>query len=506
MLKKLWAAVATGAVAASLFVGMPPAAKAAVDVYTTPGYHTVNGREWKTVCSQYSTIITRCRADIRSDVTWTFNNLTYTPTTHRAWGTNPLANPGFFTSEGRRWVTSCNDQWTGPNGCRSLIWDAQHEKWVFNNLVKLTSTPFPPSSFNTETGRFATQYATTRLNLWRSDTGENHSGVIERGTAVTPTGTITAGRAKVSVNGATSWVTAKYLDITRPKPEPVPTKPDAGNTGGSSDSGSLGSGFLTTTQYATTTLKIWNAATGTGSNGVIRTGSAVQTTGVVDSGRAEIALNGSKRWLTAEYLTTTRPNNGPGPGPGGIGSGDKSLNRGWSSGLHMVNMNATKVVRHVWAVYPDIKTMYGWARRTTPDHPAGRAVDIMIPRWNTPAGNRTGWEMARFYRAHADHFGISYIIFDQQIWSVRYDSRGWRKMADRGNNTANHKDHLHVNTYDDRRSVSTFSQPGMDDLDDIEVHDYGDIEGHDHGDIDLHDLGDVDMDELGDIDVEENFE
>ncbi len=488
MLKKLWAAVAIGAVAAASFIGTPPDASAAVDVYTTPGYHTVNGREWKTVCEKYSSVITRCRAEIKSSGEWKFNNLTYTPTTHRAWGENPLANPGFFTSEGRKWVTSCNDQWTGRNGCRSLIWDPQYNKWVFNNLVRLNSTPFPPSSFNMDSGKFATQFATTTLNKWRSATSDGYSGVIERGTAVTPTGTISAGRAKVSVNGATTWVTAKYLDITRPKP--APSKPGGSSSGDVSDSGSLGSGFLTTTQYATTALNMWNASTGKSFSRVIRTNTAVQTTGVVKSGRAEIAFNGSKKWMTAQYLTTRRPNTGPGPGPGGIGSGDTSLNRGWSSGLHKLNINATKVARHVWAVYPSIRTMYGWARRTTPDHPAGRAVDIMVPGWKTAAGNRTGWEMSRFYRAHADHFGISYIIFDQHIWSVRYDDKGWRKMGDRGNNTANHKDHLHINTYDDQKNASTLSQTGMDEL----------------GDIDVDDLGDVDMDELGDIDVEENFE
>lgn len=130
-------------------------------------------------------------------------------------------------------------------------------------------------------------------------------------------------------------------------------------------------------------------------------------------------------------------------------SGDRSLNKGYSSGLHMVNSNSHKVVVHTWDNYPTIKTMYGYANKSTngTDHKDGRAIDIMIPRWNTSSGKSFGWNMAYYYRTNAKKFGINYIIFDQKIWSVGRDSEGWRKMSDRGNSTANHKDHLHVNTY-----------------------------------------------------------
>lgn len=126
----------------------------------------------------------------------------------------------------------------------------------------------------------------------------------------------------------------------------------------------------------------------------------------------------------------------------------KSLNRGSSTGLDQTNENTKKVIRHVWANWPQIKTMYGWRKDVTVDHPAGRAVDVMVPDWRTEAGNRLGWEIATYYRERARDFRISYIIFDQQIWSVGRDAEGWRPMADRGGATANHLDHVHINTYD----------------------------------------------------------
>ena len=37
-----------------------------------------------------------------------------------------------------------------------------------------------------------------------------------------------------------------------------------------------------------------------------------------------------------------------------------------------------------------------------------------------------------------------YIIWNQHIWSLYYPELGWRKMANRGSVTANHKNHVHI--------------------------------------------------------------
>ena len=139
--------------------GATPEADADVNVYTTAGLHTVGGRKWRTTCEPYSSTITRCRAEIWAtqivpaatgdqftQVTgWAFNNLTYFGATEAAWSGNPLAADGSWASNGRRWKTSCRDEWTGPTGCRSFIWAdwiAQEgtayvakSGWLFNNVV-----------------------------------------------------------------------------------------------------------------------------------------------------------------------------------------------------------------------------------------------------------------------------------------------------------------------------------------------------------------------------------
>ncbi len=132
------------------------------DLYTTPGYHNVNGRKWFTSCEPYS-VTTRCTTEIWStQVTlkngkfekstgWFFNNLTYRPSKRAVWGNNPLANTGSWTStEGRQWRTECDTAATGGNGCRSYIRSrvvqatkrpggsysyAMVDTWVFNNIV-----------------------------------------------------------------------------------------------------------------------------------------------------------------------------------------------------------------------------------------------------------------------------------------------------------------------------------------------------------------------------------
>ncbi len=135
----------------------------AADVYTTPGYHTVNGRRWFTRCEPYSAT-SRCWTSIwATQVTnrggtfvprtgWFHNNLTYLASKRSMWAGNPLGHTTTWTSaDGREWYTECDTARTGGNGCRSYIRinnlvEASPKpgggysyslvnKWVFNNIV-----------------------------------------------------------------------------------------------------------------------------------------------------------------------------------------------------------------------------------------------------------------------------------------------------------------------------------------------------------------------------------
>lgn len=69
------------------------------------------------------------------------------------------------------------------------------------------------------------------------------------------------------------------------------------------------------------------------------------------------------------------------------------------------------------------------------DHPGGKALDFMT---------RDGNALAAFAEANWKRLNIKYIIWDQHIWSVGRANEGWRLMEDRGGDTANHRDHVHI--------------------------------------------------------------
>lgn len=79
------------------------------------------------------------------------------------------------------------------------------------------------------------------------------------------------------------------------------------------------------------------------------------------------------------------------------------------------------------------------------DHPSGRAVDVMIEAWDTPAGIDHGTRIAAWIRDHARELGVTYIIWRKQIWST--GDTGWRPYtypSRRGGPTLDHLDHVHV--------------------------------------------------------------
>jgi TP901 family phage tail tape measure protein len=78
---------------------------------------------------------------------------------------------------------------------------------------------------------------------------------------------------------------------------------------------------------------------------------------------------------------------------------------------------------------------YRATARDKKGHPAGLALDAMVGK-----DRLKGKEIAEWAIANREQLGVSYVIWDQHINS----GSGWRKMADRGSDTENHKDHPHI--------------------------------------------------------------
>ncbi len=82
----------------------------------------------------------------------------------------------------------------------------------------------------------------------------------------------------------------------------------------------------------------------------------------------------------------------------------------------------------------DEPTLIGVADRSrVSDHPRGLALDLMV------RGER-GDRIAECALANQEELGVSYVIWEQR---VNYGD-GWEGMSDRGGDTENHFDHVHI--------------------------------------------------------------
>lgn len=85
--------------------------------------------------------------------------------------------------------------------------------WVSMAYLSQTPGAGAPSSAPSVIG---TRYASTSLNLWTSSSGSRFSDTVDTGTALQVTGTTSAGRTQVVVDGVTRWVTTRYLTVSAP--------------------------------------------------------------------------------------------------------------------------------------------------------------------------------------------------------------------------------------------------------------------------------------------------
>ncbi|MEY9214965.1 hypothetical protein NI17_017215 [Thermobifida halotolerans] len=121
--------------------------------------------------------------------------------------------------------------------------------------------------------------------------------------------------------------------------------------------------------------------------------------------------------------------------------------------------------RTVLANYPEFDRP-GWRgcyRPGPPDHGTGQACDFMtnVDRSaGTAEQNALGFELSRWLMRNHEQIGVKYLIWHQRIWNPNpgfedplcvdettpesFARSCWRQMENRGSNTENHYDHVHV--------------------------------------------------------------
>lgn len=94
--------------------------------------------------------------------------------------------------------------------------------------------------------------------------------------------------------------------------------------------------------------------------------------------------------------------------------------------------------------FPAVKNIGGYrAQDKYPDHPSGKAIDVMIPpeMVGTPQGRQLGDAINRYALAN----GAAYTMWGRSQW---FPDGGVKNVPDRGNPTENHMDHVHILTRD----------------------------------------------------------
>lgn len=135
----------------------------------------------------------------------------------------------------------------------------------------------------------------------------------------------------------------------------------------------------------------------------------------------------------------------PGPAPAAAAVGDCPATGNPSErGLQPAALRGLRCGAHAW---PELRNFGGkGGRPNKSDHPAGRAVDFMIPSWHTPTGNAYGWDVARWWAEHAAEFHVTYVIWDDKMWRTRKPS--WEPYTHPNGPTLDatlrHLDHVHV--------------------------------------------------------------
>lgn len=76
-----------------------------------------------------------------------------------------------------------------------------------------------------------------------------------------------------------------------------------------------------------------------------------------------------------------------------------------------------------------------------PGHPAGRAIDVMIPNYHSERGIAMGDEIVQWAQDNVGPLNLAYLIWRQRQWTPY---GGWSNQGDRGGDTPNHMDHVHL--------------------------------------------------------------
>ena len=290
-------------------------------------------------------------------------------------------------------------------------------RWLFTRYVggatsnppAAPSTPAPVAPSGPPPDPVAYVVSNTLLALRQAASEASTSlGDLPAGTLVGLTGRHSGSYSEIVVNGTAAWVLTGYLVYS--DQSPTVTLP-------------LSAGLLYINATDVNVRK--EADVESTKLATLARGTIMQATGPTLNGYTQVIFSGGLAWVASQYLSTTAP-------PASLGT----------ASLDKLQANGKAAVLVVRQLFPEIKTIHGWRASSaySADHPNGRAIDIMIPSYKS--NKALGDRIAQYFIDNHQAMKVKYVIWRQRNYTI---TRGkWVHMADRGGDTANHFDHVHV--------------------------------------------------------------
>lgn len=278
-------------------------------------------------------------------------------------------------------------------------------RWMATRLLSTTTNTLP------DTVAGYTAIINLALRSTASVTASSLASITS-GKRVDATGKHSGGYTQVVFGTKVGWVLTGYLKAVAgtPKKYVLPLR--------------------TKILYTKSTVTLRTAADAeSAAAGTLAKNEPLRVTGATKNSYTAVIWDGTVRWTATNSLTATKP---------AIADlGSTSLNK-----LQSYGKLAVLAVRDK---FPQIKTIYGWRASSSysEDHPSGRAVDFMVPSYKT--NKALGDKVAQYFIDNADKLHVNYVIWRQRSFSI--DRGSWKKMDDRGGDTANHMDHVHVSFF-----------------------------------------------------------
>ncbi|GAB3622692.1 hypothetical protein GCM10027418_07740 [Mariniluteicoccus endophyticus] len=121
--------------------------------------------------------------------------------------------------------------------------------------------------------------------------------------------------------------------------------------------------------------------------------------------------------------------------------------------------------------FPKIRVYGGVRPDALPYHPSGRGLDIMVSSafadYKSPEAQAYGQGIADLAVQNALALGVDHVIWNAKIWSIGRQAEGWRQCGspqagcyNGPDDTAAHRDHVHVTTFGNVGKGMPAPQPG----------------------------------------------